>query len=99
MSNTQKGSNQAVGQATAEGFARTKNQPMQNIPVQQINGTIPTFDAGRIAPTTGPCADVLPATPVDQPHFGVDLAQPAPWASEVHHGVNPAPPLKSGDQL
>ncbi len=77
MGNTQRGSNQAVGQATAEGFARTKNQPMQSIPVQQVNGTIPAVDTARIAPTTGPCAkDVLPAVPLDRAEFGTDRGAP-----------------------
>jgi hypothetical protein len=34
----------AVGQATAEGFAKTSNQPMQNIPVPAVKGTIPAVD-------------------------------------------------------
>jgi hypothetical protein len=67
----------AVGQATAEGFAKTSNQPMQNIPVPAVNGTIPAVDTARIAPTTGPCVkDVLPAVPLDKAEFGTD--RPAP---------------------
>jgi hypothetical protein len=67
----------AVGQATAEGFAKTSNQPMQNIPVPAVKGTIPAVDIARVAPTTGPCAkDVLPAVPLDRAEFGTD--RPAP---------------------
>lgn len=63
-----------AGQQTAAGFASTHNQPIpqndwQPMPETASQGQTPTFDATAIAPTTGPCADVLPAVPLDRAQF------------------------------
>jgi hypothetical protein len=47
----------SIGQATAEGFARTQNQPIPQLRHDPFaGGSIHVNDTAPIAPATGPCA-------------------------------------------
>lgn len=81
MSNTEQ-SNQAVGQRTAAGFAKS-NAPIpsnthQPFPSSPVPGGIPSLDTARVAPTSGPAGDGQPAAPVDELQWEVDRCPPRP---------------------